>query len=71
LEQTDDAKNRFYFTNNGKTILGSRNGYEYQSSSQIQLFSQSTIVDLSLLQEKLLQVLMKESKLTLKPLKTD
>jgi hypothetical protein len=38
-QQTDDAKNRFYFTNNGKTILGSPNGYEYQSSTNTIIFS--------------------------------
>ena len=37
---TDDGKNRFYFTTNGRTYFGSQNGYEFRGSdSATNLFS--------------------------------
>jgi hypothetical protein len=39
-QQTDDAKNRFYFTTNGKTIFGSpADGYEYRSSTDTSILT--------------------------------
>jgi hypothetical protein len=39
-QQSDDAKNRLYFTNSGKTIFGSPSaGYEFQGSSNTSILS--------------------------------
>jgi len=38
-QQSDDSKNRLYFTNNGKTIFGSPAGYEFQGNLNTAIFS--------------------------------
>jgi len=36
-QQTDDARNRFYFTTNGRTYFGSQNGYEFRSAADVNI----------------------------------